>query len=400
MQLAVPQKHLGPRSFFVCAMTIQLLLILAIDMYVPALPSMQRSFDVSAAYLNLTVFVFFAFSAISVLLAGPVSDRYGRRPVLLAGVALFAASSAACAVSPSVEVLVVFRAGEALGYGLVATVETALIKDAYEGDDLKIAMTCLQSLIIIGPAAAPFLGTFLLSHGSWRLVFWFLAACGAVSLVLCGFISETHRVPKDAEGVGAALRGMGAGVKALLRDRRFMSLAMFMGVAGMPYFAFIAVVSYVLLDFFALSYFDYSVIYAIACIVTIIAPFVYVLLSKRFSVRSILVLCIGLTVASFLGLFFFGEVAPLLFLAAFVPYALAEGVVRPMAFVVLLDQPADRVGSASAFSNFAYSMITSVATVLATLQWPTFVMAVAVMTGAAAVVMTGLYAFGLRKVKG
>ncbi len=205
---------------------------------------------------------------------------------------------------------------------------------------------------------------------------------------------------KDAEGVGAALRGMGAGVKALLRDRRFVSLAMFMGVAGMPYFAFIAVVSYVLLDFFfALSYFDYSVIYAIACVVTIIAPFVYVLLSKRFSVRSILVLCIGLTVASFLGLFFFGEVAPLLFLAAFAPYALAEGVVRPMAFVVLLDQPADRVGSASAFSNFAYSMITSVATVLATLQWPTFVMAVAVMTGAA-VVMTGLYAFGLRKVKG
>ena len=157
MQLAVPQKRLGPRSFFVCAMTIQLLLILAIDMYVPALPSMQRSFDVSAAYLNLTVFVFFAFSAISVLLAGPVSDRYGRRPVLLAGVALFTVSSAACAVSPSVEVLVVFRAGEALGYGLVATVETALIKDAYEGDDLKIAMTCLQSLIIIGPAAAPFL---------------------------------------------------------------------------------------------------------------------------------------------------------------------------------------------------------------------------------------------------
>ncbi len=65
----------------------------------------------------------------------------------------------------------------------MATVETALIKDAYEGDDLKIAMTCLQSLIIIGPAAAPFLGTFLLSRGSWRLVFWFLAACGAVSLV-------------------------------------------------------------------------------------------------------------------------------------------------------------------------------------------------------------------------
>ena len=68
MQLSVPQKHLGPRSFFVCALSINLLLILSIDMYVPALPSMQRAFDVSAAYLNLTVFVFFAFCAVGVVL--------------------------------------------------------------------------------------------------------------------------------------------------------------------------------------------------------------------------------------------------------------------------------------------------------------------------------------------
>ena len=58
MQLSVPQKHLGPRSFFVCALSINLLLILSIDMYVPALPSMQRAFDVSAAYLNLTCLLY------------------------------------------------------------------------------------------------------------------------------------------------------------------------------------------------------------------------------------------------------------------------------------------------------------------------------------------------------
>ena len=103
MQLSVPQKHLGPRSFFVCALSINLLLILSIDMYVPALPSMQRAFDVSAAYLNLTVFVFFAFCAVGVVLAGPVSDRFGRRPVLVAGCGLFAASSILCALAPNVE---------------------------------------------------------------------------------------------------------------------------------------------------------------------------------------------------------------------------------------------------------------------------------------------------------
>ncbi|MEI3230940.1 MAG: hypothetical protein V8S24_06620 [Gordonibacter pamelaeae] len=85
------------------------------------------------------------------------------------------------------------------------------------------------------------------------------------------------------------------------------------------------------------------------------------------------------------------------FLLAFVPYALAEGIVRPMAFVVLLDQPPDRVGAAPSFSNFSYSILTSVATVMATLPWPNFVVGIAALTAGAAVVMVGLYPWGLRK---
>ncbi|MEI3230939.1 MAG: hypothetical protein V8S24_06615 [Gordonibacter pamelaeae] len=85
MQLSDPQKRLRA-ALFVCALSINLILILSIDLYVPALPSMQRAFAVSAAYLNLTVFVFFAFSAVGVVLAGPVSDRFGRTPRARGGV--------------------------------------------------------------------------------------------------------------------------------------------------------------------------------------------------------------------------------------------------------------------------------------------------------------------------
>ena len=395
MQLSVPQKHLGPRSFFVCALSINLLLILSIDMYVPALPSMQRAFDVSAAYLNLTVFVFFAFCAVGVVLAGPVSDRFGRRPVLVAGCGLFAASSILCALAPNVEFLVAFRIGQALGYGAVSTIETAMIKDAYAGPDLKLAMTCLQSLIIIGPALAPFLGTFVLSLAGWRGIFEFLAVCGVIGFLLSLLISETHlRGDAPTPGVADSLRDMLRGVRALGGDRSFMALALLMGVAGMPYFAFIAVVSYVLMDFFAVSYFTYSCIYAAACVVTIAAPYVYVWLSKSMKVRGILKLCVGLTALSFALMAAFGTASPVLFLVAFVPYALAEGIVRPMAFVVLLDQPDDRVGAASSFSNFSYSILTSVATVLATLPWTNFVVGIVVLTGGAAVIMAVLYAWG------
>ena len=172
MQLAYPQKRLGPRLFFACVLTINLLLILSIDMYVPALPSMQRSFNVTEAYLNLTVFAFFLFTAVGVVLAGPLSDRFGRKPVLVLGCMLFAVSSLFCTLAPTVEVLVIFRIGQALGYGAVATIETVLIKDSFDGNDLKLTMTALQSLIIIWPAIAPFLGTFILAFSDWRGIFF------------------------------------------------------------------------------------------------------------------------------------------------------------------------------------------------------------------------------------
>ena len=79
------------------------------------------------------------------------------------------------------------------------------------------------------------------------------------------------------------------------------------------------------------------------------------------------------------------------------PYALAEGIVRPMAFVVLLDQPPDRVGAASSLANFSYSILTSFATVLATLGWPNFIVGITVLTAGSAAVMAALYAWGLRK---
>ena len=398
MQLIVKQKWLGPRAFFVCILVIYLLQILAIDMYVPALPSMQRSFGVTEAYLNLTVFAFFICAAVGILFSGFISDSFGRRGLLIGGCGVFSVASALCMIAPSVELLIVFRILQALGYGTTITICTALIKDAYGGHDLKIAMTCLQSLIIIGPAFAPFLGTFILARADWRGVFAFLTACGIVTFLLSLLVSETHRRSAGQGGVGAALSDMLGGVRYLVRDRSFASLALFMGVAGIPYFAWIAVVSYILLDFFAVSYFDYSLCYAAACVVTIIAPYLYIAISRKLSVRAILVLCIALTAVGAALMFAIGSRSPMLFILAFVPYALAEGIVRPMGFVVLLDQPDEHVGAASSFSNFSYSVLTSFGTVLATLPWITFVFGIAVLNAAAAVVMALLFFWGLRSV--
>ena len=397
MKLAVEQRRLGPRAFFVCVMSVELIQILAIDMYAPALPSMAEAFGVTALYLNNTVFSFLLFSTLATVLAGPISDRFGRKPVFLSGCTLFAAGSFLCSVAPSVEVLIAARAIEALGCGSSITLSAALVQDAYKGDDLKLAMTLLQSLVIAGPVLAPFLGSFAVSHVGWRGIFWGLTVGGVVTVVLAGLIDETYDAAANAgKKLGATLVSMLKGAKTLLANRSFTALALFIGVTGIPFFAFIAVSPYILLDDFGLSYLGYSFIYAGACLTNMVAPFLYMRLSRTWYTAQIMKLVIAFVLASAVLLAAVGSLHPALLLAAFVPYALAEGMARPAAFLVLLDQPSNVVGTASAFGNFSYGVITALATVAAAFPWPTFTFGLVVLTACSGAVAAALYAIGHR----
>lgn len=398
MQFATPQKHLGPRAFLACVLVINASFILAIDMYVPALPLLLEEFDTSASFLNLTMFMFMLVSAFAILAAGPLTDKFGRKPILIVSCAVFGASSIGCALSTSVLMLTVFRVGQAIGFGLVETDVTAMIKDAYTDKDLKFAMSLLQSLVIVGPVLAPFLGTLLLAIGGWREIFVALAVMGIIGLVIALVISETmHADHRLAAGVVPALRDMMMRVRSLLSKRSFTAMALIVGVAGLAYMGYIAVASYILLDDFDSGYVIYNLVYAGICGVSVLAPFVYLRISKMMSPRALTVLCavLGLVAAAFMAVF--GIWGPFAFFCCFVPYALMEGIIRPHAFVVLLDQPPDQVGSASAFANFVYTMLGAAGTVVMTLPWTSYVGGLAIVMGACSIIMLALYAWGLRK---
>ena len=398
MQFATPQKHLGPRAFLACVLVINASFILAIDMYVPALPLLLEEFDTSASFLNLTMFMFMFVSAFAILVAGPLTDKFGRKPILIVSCAVFGASSIGCALSTSVLMLTVFRVGQAIGFGLVETDVTAMIKDAYTDKDLKFAMSLLQSLVIVGPVLAPFLGTLLLAIGGWREIFVALAVMGIIGLVIALVISETmHADHRLAAGVVPALRDMMMRVRSLLSKRSFTAMALIVGVAGLAYMGYIAVASYILLDDFDSGYVIYNLVYAGICGVSVLAPFVYLRISKMMGPRALTVLCavLGLVAAAFMAVF--GIWGPFAFFCCFVPYALMEGIIRPHAFVVLLDQPPDQVGSASAFANFVYTMLGAAGTVVMTLPWTSYVGGLAIVMGACSIIMLALYAWGLRK---
>ena len=181
----------------------------------------------------------------------------------MGGCALFAAGSLLCAVSPNVETLAIARAIEAVGCGTTATLSGAIVKDSYEGGDLKLAMTLLQSLIIIGPVIAPFLGSFAIRFIGWRGIFWGLTVGGAITVALSCLMSETYDAAvNEGKNLKTSLATMLRDSKMLVSNKSFTSLALFIGVTGIPFFAFIAVSSYILLDDFQVGYLEYSFIYA------------------------------------------------------------------------------------------------------------------------------------------
>ncbi|MGN0302279.1 MAG: MFS transporter [Anaerotardibacter sp.] len=391
MQLAKPQKFFGPKSFLACLLLIDLLLIFAIDMYLPTLPSMQKSFGVTVSYLNMTLFLFLLVSAISVIFMGPVSNRIGRKPSLILCCVFFFIGSAGCTLSPSIEVLIFFRMIEAWGMGGVIALETAIIKDAYSGESMNTAMTIFQSLAIIGPAIAPFLGSFMVNFFDWRAVFAFLTGAGLLSIVLSCLISETSSSLNKRQSLFAA---MISDSKTLLKKKSFLSLCAILGLAGIPYFAILAVISYVCLDFFAVSYLEYCIVYLVICVVSIIAPYVYLKANKALSAHAILKGCFILFGISGVSLFFFGTVSYVLMTLSLIPYLLAEGIIRPLSFVELLDQPDHLTGTASSLSNFFYSFVTSFATVFATFEfWPNYLLGICVIIFACLIISLGFFAW-------
>src|SRR5438067_9684409 len=149
---------------------------LAIDMYLPALPTLAAEFDVSAARVQHTLSAYLLGLAIGQLLFGPIADRYGRKPPLMGGLILFAAASVGCVLAGTMEHFVLARFAQALGGASGMVVIRAVIRDRF--DEIQSARVLSLMMLVMGaaPILAPLGGGWLLVKGSWHWIFGFLAA--------------------------------------------------------------------------------------------------------------------------------------------------------------------------------------------------------------------------------
>lgn len=218
---------------------------LSIDMPLPALPGMAAALSAPASQAQLMVGVFLAGFAVAQLLAGPISDRFGRRPTLLIGLTLYLGCSVACAIAPNLEALLAIRLLQGVAACSAPVVARAIVTDVHAGPAAQRAMSIVTAGMGFAPVLAPSIGALVLEFTDWRGIFWTLSATAALLIVAVGLLLSETRA-KDAGPTSLRLGALTTRYLQILKDRRFIDYALPSLFAGGALFTFLSAATFAL----------------------------------------------------------------------------------------------------------------------------------------------------------
>ncbi len=277
---------------------------ISMDLYLPALPALTGELAAVTSVAQLTITACLIGLALGQLIAGPLSDRFGRRGILLIGIVLYVVTSLLCAVSPSVEILIAARLVQGLAGGVGIVIAQAAGRDIYTGGAL---IRFYARLTVMGGFAAivgPLLGGALNTFSGWRGLFLFLAAIGAAILVVTLF-SFDETLPRERRTNGGFAHTM-RDFRTLLADRAFVGVVLNQGFLYAALFAYLAGATYVLQDIYGLSPQAYAAAFGLNSAGYMVFGFAAGRAAERWSVSGTLTIGVIVTGVGAVGLLISG----------------------------------------------------------------------------------------------
>lgn len=351
------QKFLGKNGLIVFITLMNMFIPLSTDLYLPALPTMSTYFGVSSALTNLTLVSFFFFYAVGTLFWGPMSDKYGRKKVLVVGTILYVAASAVCAASADVYMMIVARIVQGIGAGAITAVSMALIKDCFQGKQRETILAIVQSVAGLAPMIAPVLGAVLLQFTDWRGSFVVLTAVGAVCLLLAFLYQETL---SDEERYEGTVLGSLGRLVTVGKNMGFLVPCLIFSLYNLAFMGYIAMSSYIYVEYFGLSEQVYSYFFAANAALSMVGPILYVRFMTGFNKKKFAMICFALYAVCGAAIALIGHTSPFLFWIGFAPFSLIGTITRPFGTNIMLDQQSGDTGSASSLINGVATILGSV----------------------------------------
>lgn len=296
---APPQQAVG-RPLAVVLGLLTIFGPISMDLYLPVLPALTAELQSTTSVAQLTITACLLGLAIGQLVAGPLSDRFGRRTPLLIGVVAYTVTSVLCALSPTIETLVLARFVQGLAGAVGIVIAQAAGRDVYSGGKL---IRYYGRLTVLGGLAAiigPVIGGQLATFTDWRGVFLFLAGVG-VAILVASLVVFRETLPKDHRITGGLSHTLND-FRRLLADRMFVGAVLITGFTYSAIFAYLSGATYILQGLYGLSPQEYSLAFGLNSLGFVIFGFIAGRLAEHWSERGTLALGLAMALAGALGL--------------------------------------------------------------------------------------------------
>ncbi|MGE4337046.1 MAG: multidrug effflux MFS transporter [Pigmentiphaga sp.] len=333
---------------------------LGINLYLPSMPEMARALQVDFAAVQVSLSVYLAAVAVGQLVVGPLSDHYGRRPVLLGGLGLFVLGSVLCTIAPDTLVLNLGRIVQGFGGCAGIALSRAIVRDLYDRQRAASMIGYVSMGMAVAPMLAPAIGGVLEASFGWRASFAFLGGFGLLTLLVVFFLlhetlpakrEAAKPAPADSQNTASRLL---AGYALLLRSRPFWGYAMATSFTSGVFYAFIAGAAYVMIELMGRSPVEYGIYFTLVALGYIVGNFVSARFGPRFGHGRLIRVGLGMAPACIVAMavfFAWGWLHPLALFGPMFVLGVGNGLVMPGCIAGAVSVRPEAAGAASGLAG-------------------------------------------------